>query len=94
MSNLLNCPFCNSGDVKTANTCGAIYVTCKSCESYGPMVRGTGGVKERIKAAEEKWNVRESHLASSNLHANSCSCHVVAKVSDTTNHLPLGSPAP
>ena len=94
MSKLLNCPFCDSRNVKWKNTCGAHYVICEDCESYGPMIRNAESNKKQKEKAIAKWNTRYDHFATKSLHANSCSCHVVANVSDTTNHLAPGSPAP
>jgi Lar family restriction alleviation protein len=94
MNELLNCPFCGSNNVRYRYQCGARFVTCDACEAYGPMVRGEGRQPDHKEIAISKWNSRASHLTSNSLHANSCSCQEVANVSDTTNHLPSGSPAP
>ncbi len=94
MSTLLNCPFCGSSNVKYQYTCGAGYVTCENCESYGAMIRSKKNDAKRMQKAIEKWNTRNDYFDSSNLQANVCSRHVVAKVSDTINQFPSGFPAP
>ena len=58
MITLLNCPFCGSNNVKYQYTCGAGYVTCENCESYGAMIRSEENDVKRMQKAIEKWNTR------------------------------------
>ena len=94
MAKLMNCPFCGSSNVKCKYQCGAACVMCDNCDACGPIFRIPNNQRKQRKMAMEGWNCRKDHLASNSLHANSCSCQVVANVSDTINHLPPGSPAP
>ena len=58
MSLIAPCPFCAGINVEYRLTCGAGYVTCLDCESYGPMVRGDVDEARRHSQAIKKWNMR------------------------------------
>lgn len=54
---LRECPFCGSENVEYKHGCGASYVTCNDCESYGPMIRTNNEIGNKDKAIES-WNGR------------------------------------
>ncbi|NVZ11289.1 Lar family restriction alleviation protein [Allochromatium humboldtianum] len=58
MSLIAPCPFCAGINVEYRLTCGAGYVTCLDCDSYGPMVRDDVDEALRHSQAIKKWNMR------------------------------------
>ena len=58
INNLKPCPFCGSSNVVYKYTCGAGYVVCKKCESYGSLTRDIKDANERKIVSINKWNQR------------------------------------